>query len=173
MDPTPSVGLASFDATRALPCDNRELENRTDVVTFTSDPFDEPQTLFGPVGATLWVKSSAQSADFFVRITDVHPDGASHNVIDALRRIEGDDRLHAGDEPMKVEIALGPCAHQFDVGHRLRVQISSGAFPFYVRNLGTGEDIATGTRFTTADQTLFHDSQYPAHITVIPFSATT
>jgi hypothetical protein len=172
MEPTPSVGLASFDATRALPCDNRELESRTDVVTFTSDPFDKPVSLFGPVRATIWVKSSAKSADFFVRITDVHPDGASYNVIDALRRVEDDDRLYTGDEPMKLEIALGPCAHHFDARHQLRVQISSGAFPFYVRNLGTGEDIATGTRFTAADQILFHDSQYPAHIIVTVDSAT-
>ncbi len=166
-DPTPSVGLASFDPERAMPCDNRALEERPDVVTFTSDAFGEPLTLFGPVSATLWVKSSAQSADFFVRVTDVHPDGASYNVIDALRRVEHDPRLLSGQEPLKLEIDLGPCAHCFDTGHRLRVQISSGAFPFYVRNLGTGEDVATGTRIIVAEQTLSHDSRFPAHVAAV------
>jgi uncharacterized protein len=163
-DPTPSVGLAAFDAERAMPCDNRELEERPDVVTFTSDTLEEPLTLFGPVSATLWVNSSAESADFFVRVTDVHPDGASHNVINTLRRIEDDPQLHS--EPLKLEFDLGPCAHRFDKGHRLRVQVSSGAFPFYGRNLGTGEDMATGTRVVVAQQTLFHDTLHPAHLTV-------
>ena len=82
-DPTPSVGLAAFDPERALPCDNSTLEERPDVVCFTSDAFEEPLTLFGPVSATLWVKSSAENADFFVRVTDVHPDGA---VVQCRRR---------------------------------------------------------------------------------------
>ncbi len=172
-DPTPSVGLASFDPERAMPCDNRALELRPDVVTFTSDAFGEPLTFFGPVSATLWVKSSTQSADFFVRVTDVHPDGASYNVIDALRRVEHDARLHSGEEPLKLEIDLGPCAHLFDTGHCLRVQISSGAFPFYVRNLGTGEDVATGTRVTAAEQTLSHDTRFPAHVTAVVASTET
>jgi uncharacterized protein len=163
-DPTPSVGLASFDPERALPCDNRALEERSDVVCFTSDAFEEPLTFFGPVSATLWVTSSAESADFFVRMTDVSPDGTSRNVIDALRRVENDARVKTGEEPRKLEIDLGPCAHGFDLGHRLRVQISSGAFPFYVRNLGTGEDLATGTQIITAEQTLYHDSRYPAYV---------
>jgi uncharacterized protein len=166
-DPTPSVGLATFDPDRAMPCDNRSLEERPDVVTFTSDVLEEPLTFFGPASATLWLKSSAPSADFFVRLNDVHPDGASYNLIDALRRLDNDARLHAGDEPLKLEIDLGPCAHCFDVGHRLRVQISSGAFPFYVRNLGTGENVATGTRVIVAEQTLSHDGRFPAHVTAV------
>ncbi len=172
-DPTPSVGLASFDPDRALPCDNRALEERPDVVCFTSDALQEALTFFGPVSATLWVKSSAESADFFVRVTDVSPDGSSHNVIDSLRRIEHDERLHIGAEPLELGIDLGPCAHRFDVGHRLRVQISSGAFPFYVRNLGTGEDLATGTRITVAEQKLYHDSRHPASLTAFLTSAQT
>jgi putative CocE/NonD family hydrolase len=166
-DPTPSVGLASFDPERAMPCDNRSLEERPDVITFTADALEEPIILIGPVSATLWVKSSAPSADFFVRLTDVHPDGSSFNVIDALRRVEPEDQFYAGDEPMKLEVQLGPCAHRFDTGHRMRIQISSGAFPFYIRNLGTGEDVATGTRLRVAEQTLLHERRFPSHVTVV------
>ena len=166
-NPTPSVGLASFDPERALPCDNRALEERADVVTFTSGAFEEPMTMFGPVSATLWVESSAKSADFFVRLTDVHPDGGSYNVIDALRRVEHDERLYSGEEPLRLVIDLGPCAHFFGVDHHLRVQISSGAFPFYVRNLGTGEDVATGTQVVVANQTLYHDARYPTFVAAV------
>jgi putative CocE/NonD family hydrolase len=158
------VGLASFDAERALPYDNRKLEERPDVICFSGDALQEPVTIFGPVSATLWVKSTAPSADFFVRVTDVHPDGSSINVIDTLQRVEHDARLQTGDQPLELNIELGPCAHRFDTGHRLRVQISSGAFPSYVRNLGTDEDLATGTRHITAEQMIYHDSRYPNHL---------
>ena len=171
-DPTPSVGLASFDPERAMPSDNRSLEQRNDVTTFSSDPLAAPMTFFGPVSATLWVKSSAPSADFFVRVTDVHPDGASYNVIDALRRVEHDARLHTGQEPLQLELDLGPCAHCFDTGHRLRIQISSGAFPFYARNLGTNEDMATSTRVDVAEQSLYHEIRFPSHITATTVAST-
>jgi hypothetical protein len=161
------TGSDQWKEVAGCPDAESKSERCPDVVCFTSDAFEEPLTFFGPVTATLWVKSSAASADFFVRVTDVYPDGASRNVIDALRRVEHDARLHTSEEPLKLEIDLGPCAHHFDAGHRLRVQISSGAFPFYARNLGTGEDLATGTQITKAEQTLYHDSQYPAHVTAL------
>jgi hypothetical protein len=41
-------------------------------------------------------------------------------------------------------------------GHRIRVEIASGNFPRFDR-LNTGEDQATGTRWQTAQQTIFHD----------------
>jgi len=52
------------------------------------------------------------------------------------------------------------------------VEISSSNFPRFDRNLNTGEDQATATRFRTAEQTIFHDQRYPSHILlpVIPSS---
>jgi len=48
-------------------------------------------------------------------------------------------------------------------GHRIRDEIASGHFPRFDR-LNTGEDQATGTRWQTAQQTIFHDQRYPSHI---------
>lgn len=61
-------------------------------------------------------------------------------------------------------IDLTALAHQSKAGHRLRVQISSGAHPRLHRNTGTGEPLGGATTLRTADQEIFHD---PAHPSVI------
>ena len=51
-------------------------------------------------------------------------------------------------------------------GHRLRVQVSSGAHPRYARNPGTGEDPVRATRLAAADQEVFHDGERPSSVTL-------
>ena len=60
-----------------------------------------------------------------------------------------------------------PTAYRFRRGHRLRLQISSGAFPRWARNLGSGEPLATGTTMCTADQSVYHDPARPSAV-VLP-----
>jgi hypothetical protein len=49
-------------------------------------------------------------------------------------------------------------------GHRMRVEVSSSAFPLFKRNLNTGGSNETGTHFVSADQTIYHDARHPSHI---------
>ncbi|MFB6843359.1 hypothetical protein ACFCXS_00595 [Streptomyces sp. NPDC056373] len=49
----------------------------------------------------------------------------------------------------------------------MRVQVSSGAFPQYHRNPGTGEPLTTATTLRAADQQVFHDPEHPSAI-VLP-----
>ena len=64
-------------------------------------------------------------------------------------------------------IDLWATSHVFLPGHRIRVEISSSNFPRFDRNLNTGEDQATCTRWQAARQTILHDQRYPSHI-VLP-----
>ncbi len=66
-------------------------------------------------------------------------------------------------------IDLWPTAHRFRKGHRMRVQVSSGAFPRFARNLGTGEPLATGTTMRAAEQQVYHDPEHPSAV-VLPAS---
>ena len=59
-----------------------------------------------------------------------------------------------------------PTAYRFKRGHRIRVQVSSGAFPRYARNGGTGEPRATATRLLAAGQSVYHDESRPSAITL-------
>ena len=75
--------------------------------------------------------------------------------------------LRNADEPAAVAVRLWPTAHRFRRGHRIRVQVSSGAFPRYARNPGTGEPHATAVTLRAADQEVYHAPGRPSAI-VLP-----
>ncbi len=154
-DPTPSAGGIGMLTGGAV--DNRPLEARPDVLVYTSDPLAEPLELIGPVSADLYVASTLDHVDFFVRVCDVHPDGTSCNVCDGLQRFTPRSITRADDGTFVAAIAVWPIGHRFAEGHRVRVQVSSGCHPVYARNLGTGEPAATATEMRVADQAVYHE----------------
>jgi putative CocE/NonD family hydrolase len=154
-DPTPSVG--GIGMLTGGPVDNRELEARSDVLVYTSDQLADPLVLIGTVEAELWVTSSLDHTDFFVRLCDVAPDGRSVNVCDGLRRLSPSSIRRDAGGSFCVAVAMWPVGHRFGTGHRLRVQVSSGAHPVYARNLGTNEHVATATTMRPAEQAVFHE----------------
>lgn len=164
-DPTPSIGGAS---TGHAVEDNRVLEARPDVLTYTSAVLDRDTEFVGPVTAKLFVKSSLQHTDFFVRICDVNSYGRSLNVCDGIQRLFPGRPLPEADGCLKVRVDLWPTAYRFCKGKRIRVQVSSGAFPRWNRNLGTGEPLVTGTAMKAADQQVYHDPKHPSAV-ILPF----
>ncbi|HEX2213800.1 MAG TPA: CocE/NonD family hydrolase C-terminal non-catalytic domain-containing protein, partial [Mycobacterium sp.] len=53
-----------------------------------------------------------------------------------------------------VRIELDGVAHRFRAGSRIRVLVAGGSHPRFVRNLGTGEPLATGSRLASAAHTV-------------------
>ena len=104
---------------------------------------------------------------------DVDRTRVSRNVCDALERVTPETFARAGDGTVEVTFDLWPTAHRFARGHRIRLQVSSGAHPRYARNPGTGEPIATATRLVAADQEVLHDSRHPSEVvlSVVPARA--
>ncbi|NGY63070.1 CocE/NonD family hydrolase [Lentzea sp. NEAU-D13] len=161
-DPTPAVGgISMMHGGRK---DNRALESRPDVLTFTTAPLEADVEVVGEVSAEIWFQSSLPFADVFVRLCDVDEEGKSSNVCDGLTRLTG------ADIPTLTEVNLWATAHRFKRGHRIRVQVSSGAFPRYARNHGTGEPIGTAIELRAADQTVHHDPARPSAI-ILPCKA--
>ena len=153
--PTPSVGGAYFAFSGAGPMDNRKLEARDDVLVFTSGALLEDVVVIGQVEVTLYAASSSANTDFFVRICDVSTTGTSTNISDAIMRIRPGEHEHDSSGVMKLSFTLHHCAHRFARGHKIRLQVSSGAHPRFARNLGTGEPIGTATRMVKQEQTVF------------------
>jgi putative CocE/NonD family hydrolase len=162
-DPTPAVAGPSLNG-RSGVADNRALESRRDVLTFTSDPLERDLDVIGPVRAELHVRSSLEHTDFFARLCDVEPSGKSINVCDALLRVQPGAPAAEADGSLKIAIDLWPTAHRFRRGHSLRLQVSSGAHPRFARNPGTGEPLATAMRLVAADQVVYHDAEHPSAI---------
>lgn len=165
-DPTPALGGAML-LERAPVRDNRPLEARDDVLTFTtSEPLAADLEAIGPVRAEIRLRASRGHTDVFVRLCDVEPDGASRNVCDALVRLTPDEPERDGDGVATVAFELWPTAHRFGAGHRIRVQVSSGAHPRYARNPGTGEDPVKATTLVASDQEVFHDAARRSSVTL-------
>ena len=123
--------------------------------------------VIGPVTAELHVRSTLENTDFFVRLCDVEPSGASRNICDGLVRLVPNRWRRGADGVAAVEVSLWPAAHVFRRGHRMRVQVSSGAHPRFARNLGGGEPIATAVTMHVADQEVWHDPDHRSAI-VLP-----
>jgi putative CocE/NonD family hydrolase len=155
-DPTPNIG-GPLLGPGGGPRDNAELEARSDVLVYTGDRLDAPVEVVGPVRARVRLRSSVDHTDVFVRLCDVDPAGRSTNVCDGLQRITAETFPADADGVRSVEVTMAPTAYRFRSGHRIRVQVSSGAFPRVARNPGTGEPLATATRLVAADQKVFHD----------------
>ena len=155
--PTPSVGGPVLLEPNAV-VDNRGLEARPDVLTFTTEPLGETVEAIGPVRVQLYIRASRPYFDVFARVCDVEPSGASWNVTDALVRVapgrfDADDE-HAGAH--QVTFDLWPIGHRFAAGHRIRLQVSSGAHPRYARNPGTGEEPLIATELEPVEIEVLH-----------------
>ena len=159
-EPTPAVGGPSLEP-GAEPKDNRAHETRDDVLVFRGPVLERAVVIAGTPTAGIRFRSSQPSFDVFVRITDVHPDGRSITVTDGIRRIgangTADTDPAADDEEWReVLVSLWPSFHRFAAGHRIGVQISSGAHPRYARNPGSAEPAAGATSLGVAQQEIAH-----------------
>ena len=128
------------------------------MLTYTSHPLEQALTVIGPVKAVLYAASSAPDTDWVVRLCDVWPDGRSMSVCDGILRARYRESLtqptllHPG-EVYRFEIDLQATAQVFQVGHCLRVEVTSSDFPRYDRNLHTGAAFGTGTQGEVAYNT--------------------
>ena len=161
--PTPNVGGAIFAFTGAGPVDNARLEERDDVLTYTSEPLFSPVTIIGNVRVTLYARSSLPNADFFVRLCDVDEKAVSTNICDGFIRITSTAPA-VPDDIWKLNFKLHATAHCFRENHRLRLIVASGAHPRYARNTGTDEPLGEATTLVAANMDIFHDPKRPTTI---------
>lgn len=163
-DPTPSVGGPSLNWRTAGPRDQRLRESRPDVLCYTTAPLEQDLTVVGPLGAELWLRSSLPYTDVFARLCDVSARGVSRNVADGIRRVEPGDVEVDAEGVMRVEVPMWPTAMTFRRGHRLRLQVSAGAHPLFVRNLGSGEPLGEGKTLLASEHEVFCDAARPSGV---------
>ncbi len=168
VDPTPSLGGPVL-LTREPVVDNRELEARPDVLTYTTAPLPAAFEAVGPVKVELSVRASAPHFDVFARVCDVDRAGASWNVCDALVRVAPGRHERSDDGTWSVRFDLWAAAHRFAAGHAIRLQVSSGAHPRYIRNPGTGGDPVSATALQGVDVEIMHGGRYRSAL-VLPVS---
>lgn len=165
--PTPTVGgsLVSF-LYPVGSVDVSEVQRRSDVLVYSTEPLDADLDVVGPVKVILFASTSAVDTDFSARLSDVHPDGRSiqlqNGVLRARYRNLVSELLHPG-EIYRFEIDLWATAHRFKAGHRVRVDVASADFPRFDRNVNRGG--APGEP-CVARQRVFRTATYPSHLLV-------
>ena len=154
------------------PFDQRPVENREDVLIYSTPAFKQDVEVTGPVTLELYASSSAVDTDFTGKLVDVGPDGFARNVTEGILRTryrtsrEKPEQMNPG-EVYKLSISLWSTSNVFLAGHRLRLEVSSSNFPRFDRNLNTGENQAESTRLVKAANVVYHDAQHPSSL-VLP-----
>ncbi len=164
--PTPVVGGTLLRRSGGRR-DQAPTEGRSDVLVFTSEVLRKDIEVIGEVTAEIYVASDLEHFDVFVRLCDVDAKGRSTNVCDGIERASLKRWPRSADGTSAVRVTLWPTAQRFLAGHRIRVQVSSGAHPRFARNLGTGEPMASATTMRIAHQSIHHDLRHLSAI-VLP-----
>lgn len=154
------------------------LANRPDVLVFQTSPLDSAVEVTGPITVNLWVSSSAADTDFTAKLLDVYPpsqdypDGYHLNLVDFILRAryrEGWDHEAplAPGEIFPIQIFLPPTSNRFEIGHRIRLDVSSSNFPRFDVNPNTGEPVGRHTHTRVAHNAVYRDAAHPSHV-VLP-----
>ena len=153
--------------------DQREMEERENILVYTSDPLEEGIEMSGFIESVLYLSSDVKDTDLTIKIIDVLPDGTAYNLDETIQRVryrEGYDKevFMGKDQVYKVELTPMATSNYFKKGHRIRVEVSSSNFPRFSRNLNTGGDNYDESESVVAHNTIHHSKRYPSHIK-LPF----
>lgn len=186
-NPTPSAAFANghIDGPR----DISGSAKRQDVLVYQTPVLTEDVEVVGPISARVFAATSAQDTDWMIRVSDVHPDGRALFLGEGVMRARHRDPERQGafnpyklstitpNEPFEYKIEFWrPTGNVFAKGHRIRIEVSSSYYPYYLRNPNTGEvNIGKATKFQTSRQRLFHDVMRSSQIVlpIIPRSGST
>jgi putative CocE/NonD family hydrolase len=164
-----SIPSGSFMGAR----DARPVEAQAEIRTWTSEILTEPVAWTGEVTAEVYVSSTAKDTDYFLRVSDVYPDGRSMLLMEYPMRAryrEGFDKekLLTLGQVAKLAWHIGFTSIIFNKGHRIRVTMGSTGFPYYEPNNQTGGKQTVDWLKTTekAINTIWHDASHPSRIMV-------
>jgi hypothetical protein len=167
--PTPSLHGATLEG-RNGSGDMAELERRSDVLIFSSEPLAGDLDVIGPISGEIFLRSNTEHTDLYLCLCDVAPNSRSTNVCDGYTRLRPElpvagRAMVDGGRSRKVHVEFWPTAYRFRRGHRIRVIVASGAHPRYARNPGSGEPLGDACTMVIAHQEILHGPEHPSAIT--------
>lgn len=182
MNPVKSYGgnvCCTGNAVQGGAFDQRKMEERPDILVYSSEPLKDGIEVSGPIEVSLYVSSDAKDTDFTVKLIDVYPDGRAYNLDETIQRMRyrnGYDKPLAWMEAGKVyKVALQPMntSNYFEAGHRIRIEVSSSNFPRFDRNLNTGGRNYDESKAVIAHNAVHHSRQYPSEVKITVVNKTT
>jgi putative CocE/NonD family hydrolase len=202
-DPPPATGKAAFDTYVSDPAnpvpyrprpidvksgwttwlveDQRFVDHRPDVLSWTSEPLTEDLTVSGRIVANLFASTTGTDSDWIVKLVDVYPDKYP-----ADPKMGGYQLMIAGDvfrgryrnsfekpeaivpnSPARYRFGFPANDHVFLKGHRIMVQVQSTWFPVIDRNpqrFVPNIFLAKESDFQPATQRIFRSGRNASHI---------
>jgi uncharacterized protein len=153
------------------PRDQRTVEAREDVLCYSTPVLDRPVEVTGPITLVLFISSSARDTDFTGKLVDVYPDGRAEILTDGILRTRyresfSEQKLLEPGQIYELHLNLWATSNLFQVGHRVRLEVSSSNFPRFDRNPNTGGVIETETEkdFVQAVNRIYHDPAHPSYL---------
>jgi putative CocE/NonD family hydrolase len=163
--------------------DQRFLNDRKDVVSWTTVPLTDDVVIAGDVAAHLRASTTGSDADWVVKLIDVYPDANEPNpklngyelmvANDVLRgRFRQSFERPAAITPNHVDeyvVDLHTQDYKFRKGHRIMVQVQSSWFPLIDRNPQTFVPnifAAKDSDFKPQTHRVFRSSDAPSYVQV-------
>jgi uncharacterized protein len=175
-DPAPTIGGPTSLPGRMMkpsagPLDQRPLEQRDDVIVYTSKPLERPLEVTGPLELVLYAASSGSDTDFIGKLCDVDAEGGSRILAEGVLRARFRDgfeepRALEPDRVYELRIDLVATSNVFLPGHSIRLDVTSSSHPRFDRNANSGNRPGEDTEETLAParQRIFHDADRPSHL---------
>jgi len=149
------------------PMDQRSIEQRDDVLVYTSDALSADLEVTGTVELSLSFSTDVKDTDFFATLSDVYPDGRAILITEGALRTRYRDSLQktallTPNQQYEIKIPLWETSNVFKAGHRVRLHIASSNFPRFNRNLNSGKAMADETEadIRIAHHTVYHDQAH-------------
>lgn len=163
--------------------DQRFVDGRPDVLSWSTEPLTDDVVLTGSVIANLFAATSGTDSDWVVKLIDAYPGEypqeprmGGYQLMVANEVFRGRFResfvTPKAITPNRVEvyrIGLHYLDHRFRKGHRIMVQIQSSWFPVIDRNPQRYVDNIFKAResdYVKARQRVFRSRRFPSHLVV-------
>ena len=85
-DPVPFLSNHASSSQIGGPDDYAQVEERSDVLVYSTEPLEEEREVTGPIRMVLHASSSAPDTDFTAKLVDVYPDGFCQRLCDGMVR---------------------------------------------------------------------------------------
>ncbi|HXU40190.1 MAG TPA: CocE/NonD family hydrolase [Blastocatellia bacterium] len=163
--------------------DQRFVDHRPDVLTWTSDVLADDVVISGKVAANLFASTTGTDSDWIVKVIDVYPEKYTPDPkMSGFQLMIAGDVLRgryrngfekpeaiAPDQVSRYEIAFPANDHVFLKGHRIMVQVQSTWFPVIDRNpqrFVPNIFQAKESDFQRATQKIYRSGQHASYIAV-------
>lgn len=172
VNPVPTKGGGTlFAASLTMspgPIDQSSIEEREDVLVYTTAPLTEAVEVTGPIKVKLWASTDAKDTDFTAKLVDTAPDGRAiiltEGIVNAKYRHGHQPEKELNGEIVEYEIDLWATSNVFLPGHQITLEISSSSFPQYAPNPNTGKSMIECKETVKAQQMIYHNEKYSSHL---------